>query len=182
MTEAIEQALIVKAQQGDQQAFRLLVEAHQARVYGIAFRLTQHEAEAEDITQETFVRLWKNLSQYKPDHKLASWIGRMAANLALDHLRWTKNKTHSPMHEHVTNMPSTLDAEGTLHCQELHHFVLQLSNQLPPKQRAVFVLRDLEQFSVEEVADILAMNAANIKSNLCHARSTLKTWLKKLYN
>jgi RNA polymerase sigma-70 factor, ECF subfamily len=182
MTDATEQALIARAQQGDQQAFRLLVEAHQPRVYGIAFRLTQHETEAEDITQETFVKLWKNLSQYKPDHKLASWVGRMAANLALDHLRWAKNKTHNPLHEGLHYLPSTLDAESALHSQELHHLVLQLSNQLPPKQRAVFVLRDLEQFSPDEVANILAMNVANIKSNLCHARSTLKNLLKKLYN
>lgn len=183
MTEASEQELIRKAQQGDHRAFRVLVEAHQGLVYSIAFRLTRHQGEAEDLTQETFVRLWNNLGHYKPEHRLKSWVGKIATNLALDHLRLvgTKHRKGTVPLEHAPALQNAKPSDGGLHAEELHALVLQLSEQLSPKQRMVFVLRDLEQLEVDEVKVMLSMSASNIKSNLFYARSAMKELLKKFY-
>lgn len=179
MTDSALEDLIAKAQLGDHHAFRQLVERYQGLVYSIAFRLTRDVAEAEDITQEVFVRLWKNLTHYNPQFSMKAWVGKMTTNLALDYLRSAKKKQTLQPPEAASHIQSPVWADEAVHAKELHDLVLKLSAHLPPKQRAIFVLRDVEQCSVDDVAHILAMHADNIKSNLCHARSTMKSLLKK---
>ena len=88
-----ETEIITKAIGGDQQAFRWLVEKHQRFVYTVCFRMIGNRADTEDITQETFVRLWKHLSRYRPGIRLTTWLYSIATNLCLDHLRSSKHKS-----------------------------------------------------------------------------------------
>jgi RNA polymerase sigma-70 factor (ECF subfamily) len=178
-----EQETIARATAGDQQAFRVLVEAHQGLVYSIAFRFVRSETEAEDLTQETFIRLWKNLSRYNPQFKLKTWIGKIVTNLALDHLKSAQKKSEKnrrELHDEL-NVMSHQSPEQELNSTELHQIILRLSEQLTPKQQAVFVLRDLEQLDGNEVCEILEMSAGNMKSNLYYARLHMKERLEKYY-
>jgi RNA polymerase sigma-70 factor (ECF subfamily) len=178
-----EQETIALAAAGDQQAFRVLVEAHQGLVYSIAFRLVRNATEAEDLTQEAFIRLWKNLSRYNPQFKLKTWIGKIVTNLAFDHLKSSQKKSEKnrqALHDELNAM-SHHNPEKELNATELHQIMLKLSKQLTPKQQAVFVLRDLEQLDGNEVCEILEMSAGNMKSNLYYARLHIKERLEKYY-
>jgi RNA polymerase sigma-70 factor (ECF subfamily) len=183
MGSTSERELIDQATAGDYRAFRTLVETFQGLVYSIAFRFTRDEAEAEDLTQETFIRLWKNLDRYKAEFKLKTWLGKIVTNLALDHLKSgrRKNERMRVTMDAELNAQSHEQPEAALHTVELQQLVLKLSAQLTPKQRAVFVLRDMEQLDVDEVCDILGMSAGNVKSNLYYARLAMKTGIEKYY-
>lgn len=183
MGSTSERELIDQAAAGDYRAFRTLVETFQRFVYSIAFRFTRDEAEAEDLTQETFIRLWKNLDRYKSEFKLKTWLGKIVTNLALDHLKSgrIKNEKMRVAMDDELNAQSYEQPETIWNAAELQQLVLKLSALLTPKQRAVFVLRDLEQLDAEEVCEILGMSAGNMKSNLYYARLSMKTEIEKHY-
>lgn len=178
-----EHELINQAAAGEYRAFRTLVETFQGFVYSIAFRFTRDEVEAEDLTQETFIRLWKNLNRYNAEFKLKTWLGKIVTNLALDHLKSgrRKNEKMRVAMQADMNAQSPEQPDTIWNAIELQQLVLRLSEQLKPKQRAVFVLRDLEQLNVDEVCEILGMSAGNLKSNLYYARMNIKTELEKYY-
>ena len=147
MAITTEQEQIALAAAGDQRAFRELVEAHQGLVYSIAFRFVRNEPDAEDLTQEAFIRLWKNLSRYNPEFKVKAWLAKIITNLSLDHLKSAQKKNEKKrmeLHDKL-NAVSYQNPEKELNATELNQLVHQLSEQLTEKQRAVFVLRDLEQ-------------------------------------
>lgn len=183
MPEPLTHDLIQNAARGNTQAFRALVEQHQAFVYAVAFRFVHDEEDAEDITQEVFIRLWKNLHQYRSEIKLTTWLYRIIANYCLDflksrHGRQRKNKVDVNNHH---QLPNHSTPEKELQQQELMSILKQVAEELTPKQRAVFVLRDLEGLSPEEVSEALSMSAGNVKSNLFHARQKVAERLKVLY-
>ncbi|GHN00897.1 RNA polymerase sigma factor [Cytophagales bacterium WSM2-2] len=182
MDPELEFDLILKSIAGDAQAFRQLVETHQGLAYSIAYRFTRDENESEDIVQEAFVKLWKNLSKYNSDYRLKTWLGKIVTNLCLDHLksgRVRKVKSESNFSEEVKNVPASNGSE--LETEELKAIVFQLAEKLTEKQKAVFILRDLEMFTPEEVCETLQMSAGNMKSNLYYARLKIKEGLQKFY-
>jgi RNA polymerase sigma-70 factor, ECF subfamily len=183
MPEPLIHELIQNAARGDTQAFRTIVEQHQTFVYAVAFRFVHDEEDAEDITQEVFIRLWKNLSQYRSEIKLTTWLYRIIANYCLDflksqHGRQRKNKVDVDSHH---QLPNPLTPEKEFQQQEFMNILKQVAEELTPKQRAVFVLRDLEGLSPEEVSAALSMSAGNVKSNLFHARQKAAEKLKTIY-
>lgn len=84
--------LIESAIAGDHQAFRVIVEAFQGFVYSIAFRFTGNTDDAEDLTQEAFIRLWKNLNRFDPQREMKKWLGKIISNLCLDYLKSARKK------------------------------------------------------------------------------------------
>ena len=183
MPNLFEPEIIEKAKLGDEQAFRVLVESFQGFVYSIAFRFTREEAEAEDLVQECFIRLWKNLNRYNPECKMKSWLGKMITNLCLDFIKSARQKNaldKIDMKEKL-NIADSATVENELNATELHSIVLKLTEQLTPKQRTAFILRDLEMLEVSEVCEMLGITAANLKSNLYYARQSIKDSLLKYY-
>ncbi len=183
MPEPLPHDLIQNAARGNTQAFRTLVEQHQAFVYAVAFRFVQDAHEAEDITQEVFVQLWKNLHRYRPEVKLTTWLYKIITNRCLDFLKsrhgqQRKNKVDIEKGNFV-NDHSTPEKEFQKH--ELRMLIQQVAETLTPKQKAVFILRDLEGLSPEEVSETLSMSAGNVKSNLFYARKAITEKLKTYY-
>lgn len=178
-----EQETISRALAGDQQAFRILVESYQGFVYSVVYRMVRHPAEAEDLTQETFIRMWKNLYRYNPTYTLKAWLGKIAINLTLDLLKSSTRKRTVKQNELATfeNISNHQTPEHELHTKELNDIILTASAQLPPRQQAIFVLRDLEQLDVAEVCEALNMQASQVKSNLYYARLHIKHVLNKVY-
>lgn len=179
-----EAEIIEQAKRGDQQAFRALVESFQGFVYSIAFRFTGNAAEAEDLMQEAFIRLWKNLNRYNPDYKMKTWLGKIVTNLGLDYVKSARRKNESHVHtmDEKAQITDYMNPQKQMEAAELHSVVMKLSNTLTPKQKAVFILRDLELLEVSEVCDILNMTAEHVKSNLYYARLNMKSVLLKYYN
>lgn len=174
--------LIEKAEGGDHQAFRFLVEKHQGMAYSVAFRMVGNSFDAEDVVQNAFVRLWKNLSRYRAEVKLTTWLYKIVVNCALDLLKSKHRKQQSKrVGLDGADVKSSITPESEMQKHEMMSIVLQLSEGLAPKQRAVFVLRDLEGLSVEEVCEILSLSPGNVKSNLYHARSSMSEKLKRYY-
>jgi RNA polymerase sigma-70 factor, ECF subfamily len=173
---------IEKAKAGDQRAFRMLVESFQGFVYSIAFRFVGNEAEAEDLVQECFVRCWKNIKRFNPDYKLKTWLGKMITNLCLDFLKSARARNEKGRVDlEAQSPPGDTAFESELHAAELLAIVTKMAVQLTPKQRAAFILRDLEMLDVKEVCDMLGMSAGTLKSNLYYARLAIREQLLKYY-
>lgn len=179
-----ESDIILLAQGGDTRAFRVLVERYQGFAYALAFRFTMETGSAEDIVQEAFIRVWKNLSRYRTEIKFSTWFYTIVTNLCLDYLRSRQGRNRRNLQdvEHVLQTRSVYAADTDLHQQELVNAILLLAHALSAKQRAVFILRDLEGLPVEEVCEILSMSAGNVKSNLHHARSFMREKLTQYYH
>jgi len=175
--------VIEKAIAGDGLAFRLLVEKHQGLVYSLSTRFLNSRGDAEDITQEVFIRLWKHLPSYRPEVKLSTWLYKITTNLCLDVLksrRW-KHGLHSRSVDPYDSLEEPMRADQQLLSDELNAIILKMAEGLTPKQKAVFVLRDLEGLEVEEVCGILSMSAGNVKSNLYYARLKMNEVITKHY-
>lgn len=182
MKEQPDIATIQKAAKGDTDAFRMLLGKYQGFVYSLASRFISDKAEIDDITQEVFIRLWKNLATYKPEVKFTTWLYRIVVNKCLDYLKSREFKTGMDtcsVEGAVIAAPESPDR--ILIDTEFYELVIKYSDVLPDKQRTVFILRDIEGLSLDEIAEILRMNAGSVKSNLYYARLRLADLLKVHY-
>jgi RNA polymerase sigma-70 factor, ECF subfamily len=183
MPLASDQEIVEKALAGDMQAFRRLVERHQRFVYALAYRMVGTVGDAEDITQETFIRLWKNLSRYRCEIKLTTWLYKITTNLCLDFLKSAYNK-HTKrtldLDDH-RGMFSAWPADQPLLSEELAVALEKISAELSPKQKAVFVLRDMEDLPMPEIGQILSLSSGKVKSNLYYARKKVGELIAKHY-
>lgn len=175
--------IIQQAKGGDTRAFRMLVVAHQAFAFRVAFRMVPDEQDAEDIVQEVFIKLWKNLKKYRPENRFTTWLYRMVVNQCLDFMksRRVQQRGRNENLEAIMNHPTAISPDEELQNSELMKIVYQAAESLSPQQREVFVLRDLEALAVDEVCEILSMSSGTVKSNLYYARKTLSERLKSVY-
>lgn len=175
--------MVAKAAAGDGIAFRRLVVKYQGFAYALSFKLTGNAAEAEDIVQETFVRVWKNLQKYRKEVKLRTWLYTITTNLCLDYLKSSRGreyKLHVSMRDSLP-LAARETPETMMLNRELGEVVAKMADRLTPKQRAVFVLRDLEELSIEEIGEVLSMRANNVKSNLYYARMKIADLTRQYY-
>ena len=178
-----ETEIIAKARAGDVQAFRILVEKHQAFAYSLSYRFLGNASDAEDVTQECFIRLWKNLPRYRAEVKMTTWLYKIITNLCLDALKSShhrQSKRSANLESAETGQGSTATDQGIIQ-EELRDAIVKMAERLTPKQKAVFILRDLEDLSMDEVEDVLSMSPGNIKSNLYYARVSMSNMLRKYY-
>lgn len=168
---------------GDDRAFRRVVEENQAFVFALSYRILGNADDAEDIVQETFIRLWKNISKYRREVKLTTWLYKIVTNLCLDLLKSRRFRERNSKSDLVTGSfvadPGTPEKETFR--RELQTIIAELTETLTPKQRIVFVLRDLEGLTVQEICAALSMSPGNVKSNLYYARVSMSEKLKKYY-
>ncbi len=177
------QQLIYKAQNGDLDAFRSLVETHQQFAYNVAFRFLTNQEDARDVVQECFIRLWKNLHKFDARKKLTTWLYKIITNLCYDDMRRAYNRYKcDPVEkeESFRNLTDHDDAVDKLSNADLADKIKCLSAHLKPRQRAVFVLRDVEDLEMDEIAEILKIPVSTIKSNLYYARQNIRKKCQEL--
>jgi len=174
--------IILNARSGDTVAFRKLVEMHHRLAYSVAFRMLRNREDAEDIVQEAFVRSWKNLERFDMSMKFSTWLYHIVVNLCLDVLKSVGHRSRKIQVELLSDeIKSNHETpETVLNDRELMQIVWQRSEELTPKQKAVFVLRDLEGLSAQEVSEVLDLLPEQVKSNLYHARKKMSEWIKEL--
>ena len=182
MQQSTVKELIELSRQNDAQAFRKLVEAHQSLVYTLAFRLLCNEEDAKDIVQETFIKAWKHLDRYKTELKFSTWLYTIAANQCYDKLKKAKNNYSLSLDDlnTISEFISNENIEKTIINAELAQIISSVTNELTPKQKLVFTLRDLEGLEIEEIESITSLSSAKIKSNLYLARHYIRKKLENL--
>ncbi|MBS1149710.1 MAG: DNA-directed polymerase sigma-70 factor [Myxococcaceae bacterium] len=194
MEASDENLLLRQAQAGELGAFEKLVELHRDRVYGLALRMTRSEADAAEITQEVFLSAWRNLSGFKGENTAAfvGWLNRIAANQTLMRLRHRKvvsqieaslegpqfNERGSMLDE-VADWKS--DALGLTLDAELSEAIQLAADALPEEYRRVFLLKDVDGLSYEEIGDITGDSVPAIKSRLHRARLTMRSAIDAFY-
>lgn len=183
--------LLRRARGGDYAAFEELVGRLQGRVYGLAARMLGGPHDAEDVTQQTFLSLVEHLNGFRGESAVAGWVLRIAANHALKLLRKRRGLPTVPLAEADPDdgyadvphpefiAPWRDDPADLAHRHEVRELVDRALAGLDDKHRAVFVLRDVEGFSVREAADVLGISEANVKVRLLRARLGLREALTR---
>ncbi len=178
--------IILKAKKGDLGAFDRLVRRYQSFVFSLAVRFLCDDDEAQDIVQESFVRVWKHFDRYDPAQKFTTWLYKIATNLCLDRLRAVKRKnlifSSNKLASEIQTMPDKRDLEQIHSNRELVAIIKKLSGHLPEKQQLVFTLRDLQDLSVEEVVEITGLSRESVKTNLHYARRAIRELLEQQYD
>lgn len=169
---ADDETLIQALNDGDQDAFEVLLDRYEGKIFNLSLRITGCHADAMDCTQETFVRVYTRRDQYDPRWRFFSWLYRIAVNAALDCVqgrsRWAPE----------TDAPSTEpgpDREALAH--ELDEELQSALLELPEEQRVVVLLRHLDGLAYAEIAEILATPEKTVKSRLFSARQRLRASL-----
>ncbi len=172
------------AAEGDRQAFEELVRLKQARVVRTAYQVTGDLEDARDVAQWVFLRLWKILPRFDPERRFDTWLHRITVNAAIDLLRSRGPKGNlQPLPDDpslLATEPGT-GAERALDLDQLQKVFLHLASRLAPKQRAAFVLREIEGLKTAEVAEILGVRESTIRNHLHQARRMLRKWIEKEY-
>lgn len=182
-----DQDLIRRALEGDMQAFEKIVERHQHAVFRIVYRLLKDIQEAEDVTQDTFLRCYQQLHRYDLSRPFTPWLYRIATNLALSRLRRKSRHRLIPWGlaprnpESKSDEPNILKAcpEEELLNKEARQEVLHALKSLKPVDQTVIILRYFEELSYEEIALILRTRRNNIEVRLSRARRQLRQLIKK---
>lgn len=183
-----ELARVQAARAGDVGAFEQLLKKYDRNIFRIAQHITQNREDAEDVVQETFLKAFQKLDQFQGNSKFYTWIVRIAVNEALMKLRKRKgNKTVSMDQEVETeegSMPRDFadwmpNPEQQYRQAELGDILAKTIQGLPASFRTVFVLRDVENMSTEETAEMLGLSVPAVKSRLLRARLQLRERLSK---
>ncbi|OGW80207.1 MAG: hypothetical protein A3G33_05395 [Omnitrophica bacterium RIFCSPLOWO2_12_FULL_44_17] len=177
--------LIENASNGNRSAFETLYMKYKVKIFNYVYRLSGDRGAAEEITQKTFINVYRHLHQYRPGRSAAPWIYRIAQNFTRHHF---KQRTHTPemisIHEEKNeqepgNLEDSLSAKGpnpldTLKAREYSEAIQKLISTLPEKYRAVLILHDIQELSYEEIQDILRIPYNTAAGRLAKARMMLK--------
>ncbi|MGO1048690.1 RNA polymerase sigma factor [Crossiella sp. CA198] len=172
--------LLAAAARGDDAAFDDLVRRHTTRMYRIALRIVGDPAEAEDVVQDAWVSAWRGLAKFRGEAAPTTWLFRVVTNTALAHLR--KRRPTVPLEDTAEPVMTDVaaDPERAALRNEQTDLVLRAIATLEPSQRVPLVLRELEELSYEEVAEVLDVPVPTLRSRLYRARVALLAKLEEL--
>jgi len=162
--------LVQEVRNGRRQAFSELMRRYQERVYWVARRIVGSHDDADDIAQETFVKAYLALGEFRGESSFFTWIYRIAVNLSLNALR--KRQVLNYLHESELLsriLPSPDDPEKDLEQSEMESALQRAVKALPEKQKAVFVMRYYDGMSYEEIGRVLKTSVGGLKANYFHA-------------
>ena len=178
--------LAVRAGAGDIAAFEELVRLHQNQVFSIALRMSGNREDALDISQETFVRVWRALPQFNSESKFSTWLYRIVSNICTDFYRKnSRMQTVSITTSYDEGEDTQLELPDEKHSpersvenDELSDALERAINELKPEWKTVFVMREISDMSYSEIAEALEIEEGTVKSRLFRARRQLQEILK----
>ncbi len=167
----------------DEHALRELIERYQGPVYTMAYRMLGNAADAEDVAQRTFIRVWKAAPTYRADARVSTWLFTIVKNLVFNETRRRRRKPTSSLEEGTEQglphpgSPPAQAPDATLAHKELEHVVEKALSELSPKARMAVQLRRFEDMGYEDIAAVLGMSVSATKSLLFRARRELRSLL-----
>lgn len=177
--------LVRRALARDEAAVRAIMQANNRRLYRLARGILRNDAEAEDVVQDTYVRAFTHLEQFRGDSSLSTWLSRIAMNEALGRLRRQRPgvewSTLEKSEAQIIPFPlaSQDDPEKSMAQREIQHVVEHAIDELPEPFRLVFITRVIEGMNVEETAEILSLKPETVKTRLHRARTMLRDNVEK---
>jgi RNA polymerase sigma-70 factor, ECF subfamily len=183
-------ALVARAKAGDQAAFEQLVRQYERQIFRVAQHITQNREDAEDITQDAFLKAYEKLDQFQGNSKFSTWLVRIAVNESLMRLRKRKTSKTVSMDADVQTEDGAIprdfaewrpNPEQNYNQAELGEILRKTIQGLPPGFRTVFTLRDIENLSTEETAEALGLSVPAVKSRLLRARLQLRERLSRYF-
>jgi RNA polymerase sigma-70 factor, ECF subfamily len=177
--------LIQRARNGDVRAFKSLVDQTSPYAFNLAYKTLFDADSAKDVVQESFIRVWKHLDYYKNECKFTTWLYKIVINLCYDKIKSEKRRASifNRMNDDADfSSAASISIEDIFSGNETIGIIKKISSGLPLKQRTVFILRDLENLSPEEVSQIMNISVGSVKTNLFYARKFISQRLKKLDN
>jgi RNA polymerase sigma-70 factor (ECF subfamily) len=184
-----ERALLTRLRERDEDAFNEIVRDYQNKVYNLVLRMIGNRAEAEDLAQEVFVTVFKHVDQFRGDAKFSTWLFRIAANHCKNRIKYLSRRHstqnglddvpehhlgdagHAPVQSHVDAPDAILEG------REMERLMQMAIAALDEEHRLLVLLRDVEELSYQEIAEIAALNEGTVKSRLHRARMQIKEFI-----
>lgn len=178
-----EQKLIEKASGGDASAFNRLMANHEKRMYAVALRMFANREDAQDCLQEAMLRVYRSIGSFKGQSSFSTWLYRITMNTCLDELRRKKNKQSASLDNLLEQgwSPADESAGPEQHAvrNELKQELQSAIRELPEDMRSAVVLRDVQGFAYDEIAQVLNVNVGTVKSRISRAREKLRGKLRE---
>lgn len=184
-------SLVQETLDGNQLSFQLLIERYQERIFGLVRNYTRNPVEIEDVVQDTFIKAFRKLESFQHQSSFSTWLYRIAVNTALDFLKRTcRSPVQAVENPEVLMVPErgdqasqlsiTAPASG-LEREEIIHVTQRVLGELPDIFRTVLVLREYEDMSYQEMADLLGISIGTVESRLFRARARFREALVRLH-
>jgi RNA polymerase sigma-70 factor (ECF subfamily) len=174
-----DELVIEKIKNGDKKAFGELIDKYKAILLGISYHIVNDFEQAEDLVQEVFIKAYANIESLNAPGAFGSWIRKIAANASIDWLRKHKNERYLNKSENNWKNLKLVSDSGDEFTPEAKIFIKEKINLLPEDQKAVIVMKYVEDLSYEEIAQYLDIPAGTVKSRLYRAKETLSKEMKK---
>ncbi len=182
MGQNSDQHLINRLKEGDKQAFISLIEQYKHMVYTLALRIIKNEEDAEEVSQDSFLKVYQSIGSFKGDSKLSTWIYRIAYHRSLDYLKKNKRKpqTTQLQWEEVTNIQMAEMTWDHMETMERQEIIQKALRHLPGEDGVILSLFYFESLSLKEISGVLNITVNSVKVKLHRSRKRLASILEKM--
>lgn len=184
--------LLVRVKAGEAGAFEELIHRHSGRIYQLAYGLLGNRQDAEEVTQDAFMRAYRSLDGFRGDASFSTWLYRIATNLARNKYQWNRRRgaeanvslsarpatMAEDRHEDLAAPDETLGPDRVIQQAELADGLMAAVNRLPAALREAMVLRHVEDLPYEKIAEISGVRLGTVKSRLARAREMVRQWME----
>ncbi len=160
-----------------QEAFRQIMIKYQQRIYLHIRRIVINHADADDVTQNTFIKVYEGLPHFRGEASLFTWIYRIATNEALLFLKARQRRNHLSLEDHEFTLPVHADADPLLSGEKMQRKLLKAIDTLPDRQKMVFQMKYFDNLKYEEIARILGLSVGALKASFFHAVNKIEKYL-----
>lgn len=180
--EPDDRTLVEQIRRGDDGAFEALVRRKTSKVYGLCYRIIGNAEDAKDISQLVFLKLWENLSKYDAQYAFDTWLYRMVTNVAIDFMR-NRQSRENAVNSNLRLVKTAADPEQTVAVsrKEVESVFDAVTTALSPKQKAIFVMSEVEDLRSSEIAKILGCRESTVRNHLFNARKLMQQQLRRRF-
>src|SRR5437867_7110460 len=180
--EPDDRQLVETIRNGEPEAFEQLVRRKTSKVYSLCYRIIGNAEDAKDISQLVFIKLWENLDKYDAAYAFDTWLYRMVTNVAIDFMR-NRQSRENAVNSNLRLVKTSSDAEQGVIIQrkEIEHVFNACSAVLSPKQKTIFVMREMDDLASSEIARVLGCRESTVRNHLFNARKLMQQQLKKRF-